>query len=92
MNTTEGKPLEVDKVEFYLIVFLPVIVVPLLVLLVRGVRRFWSYFQATDEFGEKNISELHQKWRRGFTSLRIFMETSKFGRIWVLFHSFLLLL
>jgi len=68
----------------YLVVFVPIIFVPCLVLTVRVIRKIWSYFQTADEFGEKNISELHMKWRDGFRTFRLFMETSHFGRIWVI--------
>jgi len=73
-----------SSVRTYLLIFLPVIVLPLLVLTVRAVRWVWSRFQPLNEYGEKDISDLHKKWRGGFARFRLFMETSEFGRLWVL--------
>lgn len=72
-----------SSVRTYLLIFLPVIVLPLVVLTVRAVRWVWNYFQPRNEYGEKDISDFHKKWRSGFSRFRTFMETSEFGKLWV---------
>jgi len=73
----------------FLLLFLPVVVMPLFVLLVRAVRWIWTYFQPQNEYGEKPISDFHKKWRNGFSGFRFFMETSEFGKYWVFFWRFI---